>query len=230
MTTHYELQDGVAVIRLDDGKANALGQARVAAIQAHLDRAEQEANAVLIMGREGMFSAGFDLKEMMAGIESTRALVKAGGELMLRIFMSPLPVVAACTGHAMAGGVILLTACDLRIGAEGSFKIGLNEVSLGMTPPMYLVGLARHRLSPKWYPRIVSQSEIVSPADAVEAGCLDFTAPPEALQEQALGAARRLGALPRKAFVEAKRRERGALAQALREGLDEDLKTVVIAP
>ncbi|MGE3675370.1 MAG: enoyl-CoA hydratase-related protein, partial [Polyangiaceae bacterium] len=92
----YELNDGVAILTLDDGKANALGHDVVMSLGKHLDQAEQEASAVLLVGREGKFSAGYNLKEMMAGPESARKLVKAGGELMLRIFTFPRPVVAAC--------------------------------------------------------------------------------------------------------------------------------------
>ncbi|MCA9629817.1 MAG: crotonase/enoyl-CoA hydratase family protein [Myxococcales bacterium] len=222
---NYELNDGVAILRLDDGKANALGHEVVMTLGQHLDRAEQEASAVLIVGREGKFSAGYNLQEMMAGPDSARRLVKAGGELMLRLFTFPRPVVAACTGHALAAGAILLLACDLRIGAEGPFKIGLNEVPLGMTPPLYLVELARHRLSKRWYTRAVTQGQIFTPADAVDTGYLDACVGGEELLGLAKDEAKRLGALPHAAFAEAKRREREAIATALLEGLDDDMNS-----
>ncbi|MEZ4369748.1 MAG: crotonase/enoyl-CoA hydratase family protein [Polyangiaceae bacterium] len=221
----YELNDGVAILTLDDGKANALGHDVVMSLGKHLDQAEQEASAVLIVGREGKFSAGYNLKEMMAGPDSARKLVKAGGELMLRIFTFPRPVVAACTGHALAAGGILLLACDLRIGADGPFKIGLNEVPLGMTPPMYLVELARHRLSKRWYTRAVTQGQIFSPAEAADVGYLDTCVGGEELLSLAKAEAKRLGALPHAAFAEAKRREREALATAVLQGIDADMNS-----
>ncbi|MCA9645385.1 MAG: crotonase/enoyl-CoA hydratase family protein [Polyangiaceae bacterium] len=221
----YELNDGVAILTLDDGKANALGHDVVMSLGQHLDKAEQEASAVLIVGREGKFSAGYNLKEMMAGPDSARKLVKAGGELMMRIFTFPRPVVAACTGHALAAGGILLLACDLRIGADGPFKIGLNEVPLGMTPPMYLVELARHRLSKRWYTRAVTQGQIFSPSEAADVGYLDACVGGEELLSLAKAEAKRLGALPHGAFAEAKRREREALATAVLQGIDADMNS-----
>lgn len=221
----YELNDGVAILTLDDGKANALGHDVVMSLGKHLDKAEQEASAVLFVGREGKFSAGYNLKEMMAGPDSARRLVKAGGELMLRIFTFPRPVVAACTGHALAAGGILLLACDLRIGADGPFKIGLNEVPLGMTPPMYLVELARHRLSKRWYTRAVTQGQIFTPAEAADVGYLDACVGGEELLSVAKAEAKRLGALPHAAFAEAKRREREAIATALLHGIDDDMQS-----
>src|SRR5690606_29356616 len=107
----YQLEDGVAVITLDDGKANAIGHDLIASLNEALSRAEAEASSVLLVGRPGRFSAGYNLSEMMAGADSARRLVRSGGELLLRVFSSPLPVVAACSGHALAAGAILLLAC-----------------------------------------------------------------------------------------------------------------------
>jgi enoyl-CoA hydratase len=221
----YEVIDGVAVITLDDGKANAIGLDVISALSQQLSRAEAEASSVLLVGRPGKFSAGYNLSEMMAGADSAKRLVRAGGELMLRVFSFPLPVVAACTGHALAAGAILLLAADLRLGAEGDFKIGLNEVSLGMTPPMYLVELARHRLSKRWYTRAVTQGQIFNATQAAEVGYLDVALPGEQLLTTAQAEAARLGALPKTAFAEAKRRERAEISAALLAGLDQDIES-----
>lgn len=219
----YQLEDGVAVITLDDGKANAIGHDLIASLNEALSRAEAEASSVLLVGRQGKFSAGYNLSEMMAGADSARRLVRSGGELLLRVFSSPLPVVAACSGHALAAGAILLLACDLRLGAVGEFKIGLNEVPLGMTPPMYLVELARHRLSKRWYTRAVTQGQIFNPTQAAEVGFLDAALPGEQLLSSAKAEAARLGALPKAAFAEAKRRERAEITAQLLAGLDQDM-------
>ncbi|HYF45610.1 MAG TPA: enoyl-CoA hydratase-related protein, partial [Acidimicrobiales bacterium] len=94
----YELDGAVAVVRLDDGKANALGPATVTALDEALTRAEGEAGALLLLGREGKFSAGFDLSVMTSGEEAMRGLVRSGAELLMRIYGSPLPIVAAANG------------------------------------------------------------------------------------------------------------------------------------
>ncbi|MCZ6459340.1 MAG: enoyl-CoA hydratase-related protein, partial [Gammaproteobacteria bacterium] len=123
----YTLEGEVAVIGMDDGKANAVGHALIDEINQGLTRSLAEAKAVVIVGRPGMFSAGFDLKEFENGPEATTALVAKGARMMLRLFSHPQPVVAACTGHAIAAGAFMLLASDTRIGVQGEFKIGLNE-------------------------------------------------------------------------------------------------------
>ncbi|MEO8602403.1 MAG: crotonase/enoyl-CoA hydratase family protein, partial [bacterium] len=139
----YERRDSLALITLDDGKANALSPAVVAAANAAFDRAEAEAvSAVVLSGRAGRFSAGFDLSVMTAGLEALFSLVKSGAELALRLYLFPRPVVIACTGHALAAGAVLLCAADRRIGTAGEFKIGLNEVAIQLPLPVFALELA----------------------------------------------------------------------------------------
>src|SRR5699024_8568125 len=104
----YEDREGIAVVRMDDGKANALSHRMLEELEAATTRAIEGARALVLTGREGRFSAGFELQEMMAGIDRARALVTRGGELLLRLYMAPLPVVVACSGHALAGGALLV--------------------------------------------------------------------------------------------------------------------------
>src|SRR5438105_13642725 len=127
MSVSLERDGAVAVISIDDGKANALSPDVLSALSEAFDKAEADgASAVLLQGRPGRFSAGFDLSIMTSGVEPMRALVTQGAELLLRVFTYPVPVVAACTGHALAAGALLLLVSDVRVGAEGEFKIGLN--------------------------------------------------------------------------------------------------------
>lgn len=219
----YELDQGVALLRLDDAKANAVSHALIESLTEALDRAQKEAAAVLLVGRPGRFSAGFDLKEMGTA-DSARSLVTAGAELMMRLFSFPRPVVAACTGHALAAGALLLLSSDLRVGADVEARIGLNEVAIGMKLPLFLVELAQHRLSKRHLSRAITQAEMYSPASAVDAGFLDRVVPEAALFETALGEARRLAQLPDPAFRNAKLRERGALVKRVRATLAEDMK------
>ena len=139
----YELRDRVALITIDDGKANVITHGICTALLASLDRAAAEADAVVIAGRPGRFSAGFDLSVMTSGTDAARALLGAGAEVAIAINGFPKPVVLASTGHALAMGAILLLAADVRIGGEGSYKIGLNEVAIGMPVPRFTVELAR---------------------------------------------------------------------------------------
>lgn len=220
---HYELRGAVAVVRLDDGKANALSPARIEALQGALDRAEKQAGAVLIVGRPGRFSGGFDLDAMRAGADSARALVRSGAELFLRIFAFPCPIVVACTGHAVAAGAIALLAADARLGADGEFKIGLSEVAIGMTLPIFAIELARHRLSKRHLTRATLQAELYAPTAAVDAGFLDRVTPAEDLFETAFAEAAHLSQLARPAFRNTKAKVRAATIGYIRETLEDDL-------
>jgi len=219
----YELRDGIALITMDDGKANALSHEVIDALHACLDRAEREARAVLLTGREKRLSGGFDLSVMISSPEAARNLVTAGAELMLRLYTFPRPVVVACTGHALAAGAILLLVADARIGAAGEFKIGLNEVAIQMTLPIFAMELARDRLSKRHFTAAVTQARIFDPVQAKDAGYLDATAPPAALLETAQDQARHLAALPDPAFRDTKQRERAATVQRIRETLAADI-------
>ncbi|MBI3784316.1 MAG: crotonase/enoyl-CoA hydratase family protein [Deltaproteobacteria bacterium] len=219
----YELRDGVAIITMDDGKANALSPSMINALQAALDRAEDEAKAVLLSGRDKRLSGGFDLSVMMHSLESMRSLVLSGAELMLRLYLFPQPVVVACNGHALAAGAILLLVGDTRIGTSGDFKIGLNEVSIQMTLPVFAMELARDRLSKRHFSAATTQARIYDPYSANDAGYLDQVVPADQLLDTALDQARRLAALPNPAFRNTKQRERSATVARIRETLQADL-------
>ena len=219
----YQLEGTVATLRFDDGKANALSPVAVDGLNAGLDRAAKEAGAVLLTGRPGRFSAGFDLSTMKAGPDAVRGLVSSGAELLLRLYESPLPIVMACSGHALAMGAVLLLGSDFRIGVAGDFKIGLNEVSIRMTLPVFAVEIARDRLSRRHFQRAVILAEIYTPEEAVDAGYLDRIVPAESLAEEAMAEAERLAALPRRAFSETKQRVRGASVERIRRALVEEM-------
>lgn len=224
----YHRLDNVAVITMDDGKANALSPETIGALRNALDRAATEAAAVLLTGRERRLSGGFDLGVMTAGADAARSLVTAGAELMLQMYMFPRPLVVGCTGHALAAGALLLLAADLRVGAAGEFKIGLNEVAIQLTLPVFAMELARDRLSKRHFTSATTQARIYDPQTAVDAGFLDVTAAPAELFEVALGHTRRLAGLPDPAFRHTKMRERAATVARIRETLAADMETLTV--
>ena len=226
----YELAGDVAVVRLDDGKVNVLSHDVIAAIHESLDRAEQEAKAVVMAGRPGKFTAGLDLKVMQSGPEAARDLFRAGMDLFVRLYELPIPVVAACTGHAFAAGAIWLMSCDVRIGADLDVKIGLNETAIGMVLPNSVVALARDRLSPRHVHSSVLLARLYSPSEAAEAGYLDWVVPAEELEEAALAEAAGLAeGLALKAFAGTRRVIRGPVAKSIREMLDDDTRSFTVA-
>lgn len=180
--TRYELAEGIATITLDDGKANALSVILLRELAARLDQAEADGAVVVLTGRPQRFSAGFDLRTEPEGWP---AMLLAGAQTAVRLLTFPRPTVIACTGHAVAMGALLLVSADLRIGAAGEFKIGLNEVAIGMTLPWFAIALARHRLTPAAFDRYIVTGTLLGPELAREAGFLDELAAPEALTDAA---------------------------------------------
>lgn len=218
----YSFSDGVALLSLDNGKANALSPELFEAFNAALDRAEQDRAVVVIKGKEGIFSGGYDLKVMTSSPEAARGLVAIGSTLSRRLLAHPFPVVAMCTGHAIAKGAFLLLSADYRIGVQGPFKIGLNEVAIGMTMHHVGIELARARLSNSAFTRSVINAELFSPEDAVAAGFLDRVVPAEALESEAMAMAAQLTKLNMTAHRNTKRKSRKALLELLDESIEED--------
>jgi enoyl-CoA hydratase len=219
----------VALLRMDDGKANALSHPLIDAVNAAVDRAsEGDARALVLSGRPGRFSGGFDLKAMMASPAAARDLVRAGGELMMRLYEHPLPLVIACTGHAVAGGVLLAATGDLRIGARGPFKLGLNEVSNGMPVPILAHELARDRLDPRHLVEAVLFARLYDPEAALQVGWLDRLAEPDQLEAEAISAAQLLAALPAPAYAHTKRSLRRATIEHIRATVEQNLAQFTI--
>lgn len=219
----FELRETIAWIRMNDGKANALSPAMVSALSEALDRASAEARGVVIAGREGRFSAGFDLRVMMSGPDAMRALVRAGAEFLSRLYLHPQPVVVACTGHAIAAGALLLACADLRIGAEGEFQIGLSEIRKGLPVPIFAHALARDRLDPRQLTRSVLGAVMYDPRGAREAGWLDEVVAPDELEARAQEAVKALVALPSVPFAHTKRTLREATIEHMRSTLEAEL-------
>ena len=225
-TSTYELDGSVAVLRLDDGKANAVGYETISAIDAAVDDAESNAKALVIAGRPGRFSAGFDLGVIGEGPDAARDLVAAGARTAMRIYGAKVPVVAACTGHALAFGAIMLLASDVRLGADVNAKIGLNEVSIGMPLPVFAVELARNRVSPRHFTAATALATVYSPHDAVEVGYLDELVAADDLVEAAVGRAAALGDYIRPTgFALTRRTTRQATISHILSTLDEDLRS-----
>ncbi len=170
----YALHDGVATLTMDDGKANALSLAMSQALDAGLDRAAKEAKIVVIRGRSGVLCGGFDLKVIRGNDPAQAATMRAAGmRLLSRLYLLPQPLIFACTGHSVAAGGLLLLTGDVRIGVRGEFRIGLNEVAIGLALPQAGIELARDRLVATALTEAVVRSRLYNPDDAAKAGYLD---------------------------------------------------------
>ena len=224
----YRLEGSVGVLVLDDGKANVFNDASIGAIHDALDRAEQEAGSVVLAGRPGRFSGGFDLSVMGSDPATMQALVRSGAELLLRIWEFPRPVIIACTGHAVAAGAMFLLAADYRIGIEGDWSIGLNEIGIGMPLPQFTVELARARLDPRAFTRATLHAELYDGAGAVRAGYLDEAVPAEALLDRVMAKATEMAKFAPSGYLPCKHRARHALADYIRSSLDDDMDAITM--
>ncbi|MFI7127353.1 crotonase/enoyl-CoA hydratase family protein [Nonomuraea sp. NPDC050153] len=215
----YRLKDSVATITMDDGKVNAISIQLLTELGAALDRAAADSAVVLLEGREGVFSAGFDLGTLAAGGDGALALVRGGFELAARLLSFPAPVVAACTGHAVAMGTFLLLSTDYRVGAAGPYRLVANEVAMGITMPYAAIEIVRQRLTPACFTRAVLLAETFSPDDAVAAGFVDRVVEPARVSDAARETAEALTALDMKAHAASKARARRQTLEAIRAGI-----------
>jgi enoyl-CoA hydratase len=207
----FKIVDGVAVITLDDGKANALSLPMQHAFNSALDQAEKAKLPVVVTGRSGILSAGFDL-------------LNGGIEIALRLLGFETPVVIACGGHAIAMGVFLLQCGDYRIGVAGNFKYSANEVAIGMTMPWSTIEILRQRLTPAALSRAVLLAEIFTPQDGVQSGLIDRVVATEAeLLPVAIEFAKLSASLNATAHSASKQRLRGEAIAAIQSGLTQDL-------
>jgi enoyl-CoA hydratase len=219
----YELDGPLATIVMDDGKVNALSIAMLEALHAALDRAEADGAVVILTGRERYFSAGFDLKVFSDEPQRLVEMLTLGATLCERLLSFPTPVLAACSGHAIAAGSFLTLSADLRIGVAGPFKLGLNEVRIGLTVPLFVIELARQRLRPADFNRALVTAAMYDPHQAVSAGFLDRVVPPDELRAASLAAAEELAGLNLEAHRATKLRVRASALKAIRAGIEQEL-------
>lgn len=211
------------LITMDDGKANALGFDMLAQLDAALDSAEQAGKVVVIAGRHGKFSAGFDLSVMGQGGDDMLDLLRKGANLSRRLLGFPTPVVLAVSGHALAMGALLLLSADYRVGVHGTYKIGLNEVAIGMTLPYFGIELARDRLAKKHLGPAVALARVYDAEGALEAGYLDEAVSEEDLLPRAKYMAEQFARLNMDAHRQTKARTREGLSAALTAAIEKEL-------
>jgi enoyl-CoA hydratase len=218
----YELEGSVATVTMNDGKVNVMSYAMQKEIHAALDRAEQDRATVLLRGRDGVFSAGFDLSVLRAGGSDALKMVKGGFQLCERVLSFPTPVVMACTGHAVAMGLFLLLSGDYLIGVCGPYKLTANEVAIGLTLPRSAMVVLGQRLSRSYLNRVAVISESFEPMQAVDAGLLDRAVDPDQILKASKEAAELVSALNMEAHMATKARIRSEALATLRSAIEAD--------
>jgi enoyl-CoA hydratase len=226
---HRDLaDDGVLTLTLDDGKKNAFDVAAFDALHTAFDEAGSDARAIVLAGRDGVFSAGLDIKVLATRERAAihELLVRFGSTLM-RVWTEPRPTVAAATGHAIAGGTMFAMACDHAVAAEGEFAWGLTETRIDFEMPHFGLAVARANLRTDRLEDLLLPGAQIDAAAAVEAGYADELAPADEVVARAQEHAATLAALPAGAYAGTKSRLRGMAAEAVRAGLEDDIEALL---
>ena len=226
-SVHYELKDGIASISIDDGKRNALSPAVFKGLYSAFRQAEKDQAIVILSGREGVFSAGFDLKVMKAGNADTLRMLRAGYSLTARIMEYPYPVITASTGHAYAMGVFMMLSGDYVIGTQGDYTITANEVAIGLPMPRVPCTVMQQRLTPAAFQRTVTLAHAFTPEDAVVAGFYDEITSADSLLKTARERAEQFKQLDMNAHCFTKRRGRAKQIKAIRRQVPLDIMDAV---
>jgi len=213
--------ENVSIITLDDGKVNVFSPSMIEEVSNLLDQVPTDKGSLLIVGREGIFSAGFDLKVLMSGdAEKAVGMLRSGFEMLSRIFSFPRPVVAACSGHAIALGAFLLCSCDYRVGTKGKFQIGANEVRNNMIVPTPILELAKFKLAKNHKQRALLNGEMYLIEDAVAPGYLDEVVEPDKLIEAATIKAKDLATLGHPFYHQTKQLDQEEVIKKINSGIE----------
>lgn len=222
-----ERVDGVEVLRMDRPPANALDLELVQAIgDALTAAAARGARAVVFAGRPGMFSGGLDVPALLTlDRADVLGFWTAFLGLTRMLVGSPVPVVAAITGHAPAGGAVLAIHCDYRVAADGDFVIGLNEVSVGLPVPPSILRCLEYLVGSRQAARLAVQGLLVPMAEAAQVGLVDELCHPDEVVERAISVAQRLASLPPIAMSATRRSCKAELLEPLDEAQEAELAT-----
>ena len=222
---HVRIEDGTAWITIDDGKVNAMSTAMLAEIGEALDAAESAGAVTVLQGREGIFSAGFDLATFQRGSDASVEMVVAGARLIERLLAFPRPVFTICTGHAYPMGAFLMLSADVRFGVAGPWRIGMNEVAIGLTVPRFALELARHRLTTPGFARIVT-APMFPPEEALRLGYLDRVLEANQLAGAVQEEVQRLRKLDMASFAATKARTNERVLEAVRTAVNDELRAI----
>lgn len=218
----------IATLRLQRPPVNAIERSLCEALIAALDEleADSEVLGIVFAGRPGLFSAGLDLPALLAlDRAEMRAFWYAFVAVFLRLYATPLCVVAAIEGHAPAGGTVLAITADHRVAADGAFRIGLNEVAVGLAVPPFLCLVAAALLGQRNAERLLTTGTLLTPQEALAVGFVDEVVAADAVFARAQAVLRARVALPQMARRETKRLLRAPFAAAIAGGLDNEVDT-----
>jgi enoyl-CoA hydratase len=216
-------EDDVSIITLNDGKANVFSPEMSKTISSLLDEVPDDKGSLVITGRPGIFSAGFDLKIISSGDASAvSSMIKTGFTLLARVYNFPRPVIAACSGHGVALGAFLLCCADYRIGAKGQFIVQANETRNNMSIPTPILEISKTRISKTHWYRAILNAEAYPIEKAIEPGYLDEVVEAESLMTRAMEVANDLATLGHPHYKITKNLDQKDTLKRIHDAIDEN--------
>lgn len=216
----FELQDGISIVKMNnDAAKNSFDIEFAELFIKNVERANREGDAIVISGVDNVFSAGYNVKIIGKDEKATEKLVELGGEIVVQLLDIRKPVIAACTGHAIALGAVILLGCDFRIGATGNFKIGLNETQLGLALPVFATELAKQRIPHQHIHEVILGAGLHSPEKALTFGFLDQVVALEVVLSESLSLAQKLAKFSARTYAVHKKELNSEYANTVRASL-----------
>ncbi len=214
-------ENDISIIKLDDGKANAFSYDMLSQVNDLLKKVPRDSGALVITGREGLFSGGFDLKTLATGdMEKITKMVQLGYRLLLELFSFDRPIVAAVSGHSIALGLFVTCSADYRIAIDGKYVCQANEVRNNMDIPTQIMEIIRARVNKKYFYSAVYHSDAYSVQDSIEVGYIDEVVSEDQFMERVMEKAKELATLPHPFYANTKKTAQDDVRQKIADAID----------
>ncbi len=214
-------ENDISIIKLDDGKANAFSYDMLSQVNDLLKKVPRDSGALVITGREGLFSGGFDLKTLATGdMEKITKMVQLGYRLLLELFSFDRPIVAAVSGHSIALGLFVTCSADYRIAIDGKYVCQANEVRNNMDIPTQIMEIIRARVNKKYFYSAVYHSDAYSVQDSIEVGYIDEVVSEDQFMERVMEKAEELATLPHPFYANTKKTAQDDVRQKIADAID----------
>jgi len=214
-------ENDISIIKLDDGKANAFSYDMLSQVNELLKKVPRDSGALVITGREGLFSGGFDLKTLATGdMEKITKMVQLGYRLLLELFSFDRPIVAAVSGHSIALGLFVTCSADYRIAIDGKYVCQANEVRNNMDIPTQIMEIIRARVNKKYFYSAVYHSDAYSVQDSIEVGYIDEVVSEDQFMKRVMEKAKELATLPHPFYANTKKTAQDDVRQKIADAID----------
>ena len=214
-------ENDISIIKLDDGKVNAFSYEMLCQVNELLTKVPRDSGALVITGREGLFSGGFDLKTLATGdMEKITKMVQSGYRLLLELFSFDRPIVAAVSGHSIALGLFVTCSADYRIAIDGKYVCQANEVRNNMDIPTQIMEIIKARVNKKYFYPAVYHSDAYSVQESIEVGYIDEVVSEDQFMQRVMEKAKELATLPHPFYANTKKTAQDDVRQKIADAID----------